>query len=128
MNRFLDDTLSCVARAARAGLRKLLLLALLCLSGLLIGAAGIGFLTTWAFMTLSMVLGPRPALLLTGLGLMLVAGCLLGLVRLLSKPDPAVAPDSPPVAAVADANNAASLVAFTAAFVLGRYLKDGKRG
>jgi Na+-transporting methylmalonyl-CoA/oxaloacetate decarboxylase gamma subunit len=126
LNRFLDETLH---RFAREGARKLLRPIVLGLSACLFGAAGIGFLLAWVFLTLSAVWGPAMAALALGVGLTLLAGLLLAVaMRPLSKPDTAAAP-TPRSPAPKDAErDGASLVAFTAAFVLGKYLTGNRRG
>lgn len=106
----------------------MLLPILLALAGGLTGAAGMGFLTAWAYLTLSVAVGNGPAALLTGLGLTMLAVALLALARhRLSTPDladPSVKHPKPPAKDQADV---ASQIAFTAAFVLARYLGEGKR-
>ncbi len=126
MNRLLDEALH---RFAREGARKLLRPILLSLTACLFGAAGIGFLVTWIFLTLSAAWGPAMAALILGAGLMLLAGLFLAVaIRPLSKPATAAAP-TPRSPAPDDADrDGASLVAFTAAFVLGKYLTGNRRG
>ncbi len=127
MTRFLDDTVSGVARVARRGAFKLLALFMLGLSGYLIGVAGIGFLTVWAFLSLSMALGNGYAALLIGLGLTLLGAGILAVFWQCSKPGPADVPQSKPAAPQAERDDAPSLIAFTAAFVLARYLMGENR-
>ncbi len=127
MNRFFDDTVHGVARIAHGGACKLLALFVLGLSGYLIGVAGIGFLTAWAFLSLSMALGEGSAALLIGLGLTLLGAGVLTLFWRCSKPAPADVPQSRPAAPQADMDDAPSLIAFTAAFVLARYLTGEMR-
>jgi len=126
LNRLLDEALH---RFAREGARKLLRPIVLGLTACLFGAGGIGFLLAWVFLTLSAAWGPAMAALILGAGLTLLAGTLLAVaMRALSKPAivPAPTPRSPePKDAERDG---ASLVAFTAAFVLGKYLTDNRRG
>ena len=55
----------------------MLLPILLALAGGLTGAAGMGFLTAWAYLTPSVAVGNGPAALLTGLGLTMLAVALL---------------------------------------------------
>ena len=126
MNRFLDQILQ---RAARESARKLLLPLVLGLSATLIMLVGIGFLLTSAFITLAAAWGPAMAALSLGLGLTVLAAVLMLVAKTqMSRKGGATAQTPPPpVAANAD-RNGASLVAFTAAFVLGRYLTGKRRG
>ena len=126
MNRFLDETLH---RFAREGARKLLRPILLCLTARLFGTAGIGFLVAWAFLILSAAWGPAMAALSLGAGLTLLAGIFLVVaVRPLSKPAAAAAPTPRSLGPKDAERDGASLVAFTAAFVLGKYLTGDGRG
>ena len=123
MNRFLDQILQ---RAARESARKLLLPLVLGLSAALIMLVGSGFLLASAFITLAAAWGPAMAALSLGLGLTVLAAVLMLIAKTqMSRKAVATARTPPPVAADAD-RDGASLVAFTAAFVLGRYL-TGKR-
>lgn len=125
-------------RIVRDGARTLLLPVLVGLSGFLLGAAGCGFLISWAFMTLSVAWGPEGAALAMGLGLMLLAVVpAVWIKRRWWNPTslaatvaeaPATQPH-PTKPATPDevGRDAASLVAFTGAFVLGRYLTGNGR-
>ena len=126
MNRFLDQTLH---RVAREGVRNLLLPLLMGLSAALIMLVGSGFLLASAFITLAAAWGPAMAALSLGLALTVFAAVLMLIVKTqLSRKSVATAQTpSPPVAADAD-RDGASLVAFAAAFVLGRYLTGKRRG
>ncbi|MDX2485565.1 MAG: hypothetical protein QNK42_18115 [Pseudodonghicola sp.] len=123
-----DDIVYSIGREVRMDARKLLLPVLLALACGLTGAAGAAFLTAWAYLTLSMVLGHGPAALLIGLGYALFAVGLVVLTRrqwsTLDQEDPS---KKQPGAHGKDATDAASQIAFTAAFVLARYLGEGKR-
>lgn len=89
--------------------------------------AGLGFVTTWLFMTLSLELGPRWAALLIGLGLIFLAAALLAIAAKDSfKPTPKCAPTIPPETLGTSASDGTAIVAFTAAFVLARYLTKRK--
>ena len=126
MNRFLDQTLH---KVAREGARKLLLPLLLGLSAALIMLVGIGFLLASAFITLAAAWGPAMAALALGLGLMVLAAVLVLIAKTQMSRKAVATARTPltPVAADADRDGAA-LVAFTAAFVLGRYLTGDGRG
>lgn len=123
-----DDIVHSIGRCVRMDARRLLLPILLVMAGGLTGAAGIAFLTVWAYLTLSLAIGHGPASLLIGLGLTILAAGLLVLARkrFLQKP-PA---DPLAIRPMTDATGKAvfaSQVAFTAAFVLARYLDHGRR-
>jgi predicted lipid-binding transport protein (Tim44 family) len=123
----LDDMVHSIARNVRMDIRKLLSPVLLALAGGLIGATGIGFLTAWAYLTLSAAVGHGSAALLIGLGyLMLSAGLVFLANRQLAKHDPGDPSRKQPSAQGKEATDAASEIAFTAAFVLARYLGAGK--
>ncbi|MCZ4354572.1 hypothetical protein O4H61_18810 [Roseovarius aestuarii] len=93
----------------------------------LIGLAGFAFITASAFLALSASLGAALAALLTGLGLLLAAGGCVAIVKKpWSKQHLANAPNAPPIPSATDPSNVAATVAFTAAFVLARYLGDDK--
>ncbi|MFZ7089924.1 hypothetical protein [Primorskyibacter sp. 2E233] len=128
MNRFLDNAVHGVARDAQDGARKLLVTTLLALSGWLIGAAGFGLLAAWAFLMLSQSVGPSTAALLLGLGLMALAAALLAYVhKRMSHPAEPKGGKTPEPAPETNPPDAASLFAFTAAYVLGRALSGDKR-
>jgi len=129
LNRFLGDTMHGMARD---GVQKLLLLILLGLSAFLIGTAGFGFLIACGFLMLSTAWGAELAALALGLGLTLLAVVLgIWVKRHWWNTARTMAPetDAPAAKTPEDAGrDAASQVAFTAAFVLGRYLIGGGRG
>ncbi|MBC7284431.1 hypothetical protein [Hoeflea sp.] len=101
---------------------------LLALAGGLMGATGVGFLTVWAYLTLGAAVGHGSAALMIGLGyLMLSAGFVFLAHGLLSKHDPGDPSRKQPGVQRKVATDAASEIAFTAAFVLARYLGAGKR-
>lgn len=117
-----------VENSVRDGAHKVLWQVLLGLSGYLIAVAGVGFLIIAAYLALSASLGVGPAALLIGIGLVLVGGAILALAnRRPAKPVPEDEKKPPPTVSGADAANAGSMLAFTAAFVLGRYLTGDKR-
>jgi hypothetical protein len=102
------------------------------LSVWLIGMAGIGFVIASGYLALDSLLGAGWAAVLLGLVLIALAGGGLALTAKrkakapaaqpapVPDPEPAPVPASPVPAGAASAE--ASTVAFTAAFVLGRYL------
>lgn len=81
-----------------------------------------------AFMALSTVLGAQTAALCLGFVLLVLGGLLLALSKRGASRTPAITPDqaavTPPQADMAEAG---SIIAFTAAFVLARYLAYDKR-
>ena len=129
MKRLFDNMLGGVARDAKVGARRLLLAILLGLTGCFIAIVGFGFLMAWAFMTLSMALDPRSAALLMGLACFIVAGGVFGVLLYKQPPKSAAteAPKAPPDTSGTETSEAASIAAFTAAFVLGRYLTRNGR-
>jgi hypothetical protein len=99
----------------------------------LIGLVGAGFVIFAGYAALRPLTGPALAALVTGVVLI---GLAVGLARLSGQFNPARRPKAavpPPVMlpAVPDARpqpeDAAPMVAFTAAFVLGRWLADNRR-
>lgn len=101
---------------------------LLGLAGGLTGAAAVGFLTAWVYLTLSIAVGQASAALLTGLGLAIVAAGLLVFARnRLTKETAADRTVSQPAAPATGETGLASQIAFTAAFVLARSLGEGRR-
>lgn len=124
-----DHIVHSIGQNVRMDARELLVPILLALAGGLSAAAGMAFLTAWAYLTLSIAVGQGPAALLTGLGLAIVAAGLLFFARnRLTKKTAADPPVSQPVAPVTGCETGfASQVAFTAAFVLARYLGEGRR-
>lgn len=125
-----DGMVHRAAQAVRTGVRKMVLPGLLALAAALSGAAGIGFLTVWAFLALSAAMGPGPAALLLGLGhVLLSVGLVLLVRRLLSNPARHDRATEPPAAHAAAAGDELTQLAFAAAFVLARYLGDkGRNG
>jgi hypothetical protein len=124
-----DSTLREVGRNVRNGALKLVLPTLLVVAGGLTGAVGLGFLTAWAYITLSTTVGQGPAALLIGLGLMLLAGGRLVMARKrLQTRDQEDLSLNQPIAGSSEVSDAASFMAFAAAFVLARYVVGGKRG
>jgi hypothetical protein len=123
-----DDIVHGFVRAVRKDAGKLWLPVLLAMAGGLAGTAGAAFLTAWAYLTLSMTVGHRPAALLIGLGLTLLAAGLLALAKArLSKKTPASPPVDQTEAPATGVADLASQIVFTAAFVLARSLGEGKR-
>ncbi len=116
-----------VESSARDAARKLLWRGLLGLSGCLAGLVALGFLTASAFVALSAELGAGLAALFIGIGFLVFAVALLALASG-HRPDPNAAktPVPPPVASGAETPDEAAIIAFTAAFVLARYLTGGK--
>lgn len=128
MGIVVDDIMRSIGRDVRMDADKLLLPGLLALAGGLTGAAGAAFLTAWAYLAHSVAVRRGPAALLTGLGLTILAVGLLALARnRRSKPDLAEPPVKQPKAPAPHAADVASQIAFTAAFVLARYLGEARR-
>jgi small-conductance mechanosensitive channel len=126
VNQFLQDKMRGVEDTARDAAQKLVWRLLLGITVGLIWLAGIGFLTTSVFLALSAVMGIAWAALLIGLLLVLVGAGPVAIINYQwSKKELAKVPETPP-AAGADASNVATTVAFTAAFVLARYLGGEK--
>jgi predicted lipid-binding transport protein (Tim44 family) len=123
-----EDIAHRLGRDVRTEATQMLVPTLLALAGGMLGTAAAAFLIAWAYLTLSAALGQGAAALLVGLGLAILAGGLLALARnrLSSKtpPEPAPAQAQP---AAPGAVDLASEVAFTAAFVLARYMGADKR-
>nr|WP_319251449.1 hypothetical protein [uncultured Celeribacter sp.] len=123
-----DDVVHSIGRSVRKDAGELLVPILLALAGVLAGAAGVAFLTAWAYLTLSSAVGQGPASLLIGLGLTILAVGILALARnrltQTIRLDPPVT--QPETSAPSEAEFA-SQIAFTAAFILARYLKQSKR-
>ncbi|MFT6447227.1 hypothetical protein [Pseudophaeobacter arcticus] len=129
MNQFLTDAMRGVEGSARDAAQKVLWRLFLEISVGLIGLAGFGFITASAFLALSASLGAAWAALSTGLGLLLAAGGCVAIVKKpWSKQHLANAPNAPPIPTATDPAGVAATVAFTAAFVLARYLGDDKPG
>lgn len=123
-----DGIAHSIGREVRRDVGKLLVPVLVALIGGLIGTTGAAFLTAWAYLTLSVKLGHGPAALLIGLALTVLAAVLLGLARhRLTKKIAADPPVSQQVAPTTGEADFAAEVAFTAAFVLARYLGEGSR-
>jgi len=135
VNRFLLDRLLRVENAAEEAGHKVLSRLLLGVSGCLTALAGLGFLCAASFLALGPVLGAGWATFVIGAGLMVLAGVLLALSgrrssnpapKPVPKPVPAAPPPSPSAAEAAEAAETGSIIAFTAAFVLARYLAGEK--
>lgn len=123
MNKFLQDTLRGVEGSARDAAQKVIWRLTFGISVGLIGLAGLGFLAASAYLTLSSAVGLTLAALIIGVGLILLAGGLLLLSkRSSSKPAPEDAGKATPVASRTGGANLAPTIAFTAAYVLARYL------
>ncbi|WP_160764885.1 hypothetical protein [Kangsaoukella pontilimi] len=125
---FVDDIVHSIGRYIRRDARRLLLPILLTLAGGLTAAAGVAFLTAWAYLTLSIAVGQGPASLLMGLGLTILAAVLLVFARnRFTKRALTDPPVFQPAAPAAGETGLASQIAFTAAFVLARSLGEGRR-
>jgi hypothetical protein len=123
-----DDIVHRAARDARTDVRKMILPGLLVLAAGLSGAAGMGFLTAWAYLALTAAIGHGPAALLIGLGhALLSAGLVFVARRVFSKPAPDDASQKSPGVNGNEAGDAVCQIAFTAAFVLARYLGEKKQ-
>lgn len=129
MNGFLLDRLLRVENAAEEAGHKVLSRLLLGVSGCLTALAGLGFLCAASFLALGPVLGAGWATFVIGAGLIGLAGVLLALSgRRSSKSAPKAKPNAPPPSApAAEAAETGSILAFTAAFVLARYLAGDKQ-
>jgi hypothetical protein len=94
----------------------------------LTGAAGVAFLTVWAYLTLSIAVGQASASFLIGLGLTVLAAVFWSLARnRFTKKTASDPPVSQPVAPAIGETDLASQIAFTAAFVLARNLGKGRQ-
>lgn len=123
-----DDIVNSIGRNARRDARRLLLPILLALAGGLTGAAGVAFLMAWVYLTLSSAVGQGPAFLLTGLGLTILAVGILALAKnRLTQTIQLDPPVTQPETSAPNEAEFASQIAFTAAFVLARYLKQSRR-
>ncbi|WP_296376958.1 phage holin family protein [Yoonia sp.] len=123
-----DDIVHSICRSVRKDARRLLLPTVLALAGGLTGAAGVAFLTAWAYITLSLAVGQAWASLLIGLGLIILAAVLLVIARnRFTKKTLTDPPVSQPAAPATGETDFASQIAFTAAFVLARYLGERNR-
>ena len=123
-----DGIVHSIGRDVRKDAGELLVPILLALAGGLTGTAGVGFLTAWVYLTLSIAVGQASAALLTGLGLVIVAAGLLVFARnRLTKKTAADPPVSQPAAPATGETGLASQIAVTAAFVLARSLGEGRR-
>jgi hypothetical protein len=122
----LAAALTGAAADARVGARKAMRQGLALALGCLIGATGLGFLTASAFLALEAPLGAATAALVVGLALSLLAVGILALAR--SRP-PRPLPVAPPrlTAEAPRPPDPVPLLAFTAAFVLARYLTGRAR-
>ncbi|WP_162561607.1 phage holin family protein [Yoonia vestfoldensis] len=117
-----------VTRAFRKDAGRLLRSALLALAGGLTAAAGLAFLTVSGYLVLCLALGPGPAAFLIGVGLLVLAGGLLTLAGNRPANKTAAAPLPPqPAASATHETDFASRMAFTAAYVMARYLGAGRR-
>lgn len=123
-----DDIVHSIGQNVRMDARRLLLPTVLALAGGLTGAAGVAFLTAWAYLMLRSAVGQGPASLLIGLGLTILAAVLLVFARnRFAKRALTDPPVSQPAAPATGETGLASQIAFTAAFVLARSLSDGRR-
>lgn len=109
----------------QADLRKMFWPVMLVLLVCLLGLVAIGFLTASAYLAISAAYSSGFATLMLGAGFMGLAGVALLLSRLRLTQPALVAPVT---ASTATPSEPAATVAFTAAFVLGRYLAGKKRG
>jgi hypothetical protein len=117
------------AQDARANARDAMRQGLAVALGCLIGAVGLGFLTASAFLALEATLGAAAAALAVGIALSILGGGVLALARS-RPPGPLPAGGAPPrlAAEAPPPPDAVPLLAFTAAFVLARYLTGRLRG
>ena len=125
----LAAALTDAAQDARASARKAMRQGLALALGCLIGAVGLGFLTASAFLALETTLGAARAALTVGIALSILGGGVLALAR--GRPrGPLPAGGAPPrlAAEAPRPPDPVPLLAFTAAFVLARYLTGRLRG
>jgi len=128
VNGSIATALTGAAQDARNRARRAMRQGLALTLGCLIGAAGLGFLTASAFLALEASLGATTAALLVGLAISIVAGGILAVSRRRAeRPLPAGWVPPPPAAQAPHPPDAGPLLAFTAAFVLARYLKGRLR-
>lgn len=128
MTPLLKSIFRTAARDTKRRARALALKTALAAVGGLVALAGMGFLMAWLFMTLSLEIGPRWAALFIGLGLFGFAGILLFIAANTGyRPPPRLTADNRSAGFDASAPDGSAVVAFTAAFVLARYLTAGKR-
>lgn len=126
MKQLVQDTIRGVKGIARDAAQKLFWRFLLGTSLCLIWCAGLGFLTASAFLALGALMEPAWSAFFVGLLLLLVAAGSVAFIRKASaRQHRATAPKGPPTANV-ETSGALATVAFTAAFVLARYL-DGEK-
>jgi hypothetical protein len=120
---FVAAALRGAAQDAQASARKAMRQGIALTLGCLIGTAGLGFLTASAFLALKAALGATTAALLVGLTLSISAGGILAVARSRAqRPLPAGWAPPRPAAQAPHPPDGVPLLAFTAAFVLARYL------
>lgn len=128
MSHLLNTLRQTAARDTKLRVRKLVWTIAMGVMSCLIALGGIGFLTTWLFMTLSLEMGSRWAALLIGLILIFLAAIMLAVAAKVSfKPTVKVAPKNQHETSDTSASDGTAMIAFTAAYVLSRYLTGGKR-
>jgi hypothetical protein len=97
--------------------------------GCLLGIAGLGFLTASAFLALKAALGAPTAALMLGVAFSILPGGILAVSRSHAQRPPPAGETAPRLVAEAPPPpDAVPLLAFTAAFVLARYLSGRLRG
>ena len=125
---FVDDVVHSIGRSVRKDARHLMVPMQLALAGGLTGAAGVAFLTAWAYLMLIRAVGQASAAFLIGLGLTVLAAVFLVLAgNRFAKKTQTDPPVSQPAAPAIGETDLASQIAFTAAFVLARNLGKGRQ-
>lgn len=116
-----------LARGAILTLRAALRQGALIGVALLIATLGAGFLVFAAFLGLQFLFGAGLAALTIGAALLILAAGVLMLAKKASPPDaPASRMHTPPEATRPGSADPATMAVFTAAFVLGRHLANGR--
>lgn len=125
----ISQLLNAATHGSGRSARALLFRCQLVLLAYLIGLAGAGFLVFWGFDTLSTAFGTRMAAFLLGSALIIVAaGILLFVYRTPLEASAAKRAEQPPTPSSRPTPaDASSIVVFTSAFVLGRYLTNRDR-
>jgi hypothetical protein len=129
VNGSIATALTGAAQEARMVARNAMRHGLALMLGGLIGAAGLGFLTASAFLALEASFGAATAALVVGIALSILAGGGLAFAQG-RQPGNLPAGEAAPrlVAEAPPPPDAVPLLAFTAAFVLARYLSGRLRG
>lgn len=123
-----DPLIKTAKRDVKRRARKLIWITVLVVTSSIVALAGLGFLTASGFLALEVEIGTRMATLVIGLGFLLFAGILLICAfRIFAKPAHQQIPESQPAASDVAATDSGAIIAFTAAFVLARYVTGRKQ-